>query len=689
MNDSRILSTAIAAALLSCSFARASAADSAGDLADEVRFESIIVTAVQQESPLTFETDPKQPRQPVPASDGADYLKTIPGFTAIRNGGTNGDPVLRGMFGSRLNLLTNDGTLLGACPARMDNPLSYVAPETYDTLSVVKGPQTVLWGPGASAGTVRFDRHTQRFTEPGLRLDGSLLFGSWGRNDQILDAAGGNANGYMRVAANRSEQDDYDDGDGDRVPSAWKKWNTDVEAGWTPDDDTRLVASLGRGNGEARYAGRGMDGAQFLRESAAVSFEKTRIGGVLDGIEANLFTNYADHVMDNYTLRTPDPTGPMPMPMASNVDRRTHGGRIAATWRWPTLELVTGIDHQANRHRERNAMGIDAYRLLPWVPDARFSNTGAFAELTWKAASRGRVIAGARVDRASAEDQRETVGMGMMPMPNPTSGEERKSTLSSAFARYEHHAADSPTTLYIGLGRSERFPDYWELFSPDMAEMGSVNAFSAIRPEKTLQLDTGAQYSGERLRAWVSLYAGRIDDYILFRYLPGGMMGTTSMASNVDARTRGGEAGANWRFAPSWSIESSVAYAWGENRSDGRALPQMPPLEARVALAYEQSAWSFGASWRAVARQSRVSIDEGNVVGRDLGPSPGFAVFAINAGYRIDAKAMITAGIDNLLDRNYAEHLNLAGNAAFGYPADPVRINEPGRTFWAKLNLSY
>lgn len=31
------------------------------------------------ESALTWETDPKVPRQPVPASDGADYLKTIPG----------------------------------------------------------------------------------------------------------------------------------------------------------------------------------------------------------------------------------------------------------------------------------------------------------------------------------------------------------------------------------------------------------------------------------------------------------------------------------------------------------------------------------------------------------------------------------------------------------------------------------
>ena len=44
---------------------------------------------------------------------------------------------------------------------------------------------------------------------------------------------------------------------------------------------------------------------------------------------------------------------------------------------------------------------------------------------------------------------------------------------------------------------------------------------------------------------------------------------------------------------------------------------------------------------------------------------------------------------DNLLDRTYAEHLNLGGNAAFGYPADPVRINEPGRTLWSKLNVNF
>ncbi len=114
--------------------------------------DSVMVVTAPASSPLEVVTSPKRPRQPVPASDGSDYLKTIPGFSQIRAGGTNGDPVFRGMFGSRLRILTNNGEMLGACPARMDAPSSYISPESFDLLTLTKGPQTVLWGPGNSAG---------------------------------------------------------------------------------------------------------------------------------------------------------------------------------------------------------------------------------------------------------------------------------------------------------------------------------------------------------------------------------------------------------------------------------------------------------------------------------------------------------------------------------------------------------
>ncbi|OZY61221.1 TonB-dependent copper receptor [Pseudomonas lundensis] len=664
----------------------AQAADPVDEHAGHVReLSPTVVTAVAPSSPLTIVTNPKDPRQPVPASDGGDYLKTIPGFALIRNGGTNGDPVLRGMFGSRLNILTNGGVMLGACPGRMDAPTSYISPETYDQLTVIKGPQTVLWGPGASAGTILFDRQPEHFGELGTRVNASLLAGSNGRFDKTIDAAAGGPLGYVRVIGNTAHADDYKDGNGDTVPSRYDKWNGDVALGWTPDADTLLELTAGKGDGEARSAGRGMDGSQYKRESLGLRFEKSNIGEVLDKVEAQVYYNYADHVMDNYTLRTPSGTGMMAGPMASNVDRRTLGARIKATWHWADLQLISGIDAQTNEHRKRMGMGIDTYKDQNWSKDADFHNYGAFGELTWYAADRDRVITGARLDRASAKDFRARIGSGMMSKPNPTLDKTRADTLPSGFVRYEHDLADSPATVYAGLGHAQRFPDYWELFSPTSGPAGSVNAFDAIKPEKTTQLDMGLQYKTERLEAWASVYAGEIRNYILFDYAKG-----SSQAQNVNARVMGGELGAAYQLTSNWKADATLAYAWGKNTTDGKALPQMPPLDTRLGLTYSEDDWSAGALWRVVARQDRIDRNAGNVVGKDYDKSAGFGVFSLNGAYRINKNLKVSAGVDNLLDKNYSEHLNMAGNAGYGYPAtDPTPINEPGRTLWTKIDVSF
>lgn len=130
--------------------------------AEPPMLEDVVVTAPRSDEPLTVRTNPRAPRQPVPAHDGADYLKTIPGFSVVRKGGTDGDPVLRGMSGSRLNVLLNGEVILGGCGGRMDPPTAYVFPAAYDRITVLKGPQSVLYGPGASAGTVLFERSTSR-----------------------------------------------------------------------------------------------------------------------------------------------------------------------------------------------------------------------------------------------------------------------------------------------------------------------------------------------------------------------------------------------------------------------------------------------------------------------------------------------------------------------------------------------
>ncbi|KVV46442.1 TonB-dependent receptor [Burkholderia ubonensis] len=679
-----LAASAMTAACAATGAARAEGAGPAAQAGAADLLPPVEVVASPLRTPLVVVTNPKTPRQPLPASDGADYLKTIPGFASIRSGGTNGDAVLRGMFGSRLNILANGMQTLGACPGRMDAPTSYIAPESYDKLTVVKGPQTVLYGPGASAGTVLFERTTRRFDKPGMRFDGSLVGGSFGRNDQNLDVTAGTPDVYGRVTANHAHSDDYKDGNGRTVPSQWDKWNADAALGWTPDDHTRVELTAGGGDGYARYAGRGMDGAHFRRETFGLSFDKQHIGDVLDRVEARVYYNEADHVMDNYTLRQPDPTSSMPMRMASEVRRRTLGARAAATFRFgDDFKLVAGVDAQSNRLDSRSAMGRQNYADKPWNAQTTMWNAGAFGELTWYASDTSRVIGGARVDHASARDKRPTTG-GMMGKPNPTFDDDRSRVLPSGFIRYERDLAALPVTWYAGIGHAERFPDYWELFSATRGPAGAVNAFSAVKPEKTTQLDIGAQYRSERLDAWVSAYAGYVQDFILFNYAAG-MMGSTTQATNVNAQIMGGEAGVAWRPVAPLRVETSLAYAWGRNVATGDPLPQMPPLEARFGVEYTRGAWSAGGLWRVVASQHRYTLNEGNVVGKDFGPSAGFGVLSLHAQYNVSKTVQVSVGVDNVLNKAYTEHLNLAGNAGFGYAAN-TPVTEPGRTAWVRVS---
>lgn len=654
----------------------------------------MVITGVAQQSPVQVVTDPRIPRQPVPASDGADYLKTIPGFSALRSGGVNSDPVFRGMFGSRLKLLTNGGEMIGACPSRMDSPSSYISPETYDKLTVIKGPQTVQWGAGNSAATVLFERGPEQFDQPDYRLNSSVLVGSNRRFDRNIDAAVGSADGYARVIANASKAHDYNDGNGDRVPSRWNKWNTEFALGWTPTDETLLELTVGQGDGESRYAGRGMDGTQFKRESIALRFKQANLTETWSALEAQVYYNYADHIMDNYKLRT----APM-MAMATQVDTRTLGGRIKGTWQWSDFELVGGVDALTSAHRLRARTGGNPMMGMPhsnMLKDAEFNQWGVFSELTWTLTDHDRLISGLRVDRHKVEDHRAYLAMRRkIPsctaamagcIVNPTANKSRTETLPSAFLRYESDLASLPATAYIGLGHAQRMPDYWELFSAGGADgswTGTPSAFVSAKPEKTTQVDVGLQYQRGPIEMWASAYAGQVRDYLMFNYNKG------SRLDNINARIMGAELGGAHRFAPGWKADVSLAYAYGKNTSDQRAMPQIPPLEARLGLGYEQGDWSASALWRVVAAQNRVDEGRGNVVSKDFDNSSGFAVFSLNTAYRLSQNWKFSAGIDNLFDKSYSEHLNLAGNAGFGYPDQPTRVNEAGRTWWTRVDMTF
>lgn len=661
--------------------------------AQEARLEPVVVTAPRMEEPLKVVTDPKAPRQPVPAHDGADYLKTIPGFDVIRKGGTDGDPVLRGMAGSRLNILLDGEQILGGCGNRMDPPTAYVFPESYDRVTVLKGPQTVLYGPGNSAGTVLFERDIKRFAQPDWKFNGSLTFGSFGRNDQVADIRGGGPLFYAQGVATRTDANDYKDGDGKSVHSRYTRWSRSAAVGLTPDDDTRIELSAVKSDGKAAYADRTMDGVKFDRDNLGLKFEKRRISALIEKIEANVYYNYVDHVMDNYTLRTKPAAA---MYMVNNPDRETTGGRIAVGLRAAdALKLTLGADFQDNKHTLRTATSgsrtvADAYTGLPRLEDANFSQVGFFGEGAYFAGERDRLIAGLRADRWEAQDKRSMLAIvGVGTVANPTRNQSRSQTLGSGFVRWERDFA-AASTFYAGLGHTERFPDYWELISATKESATTRSAFGTA-PEKTSQLDVGAIAEAGPWAFSVSGFYSEIADYILIQsnYAKVDPVArTTTIVRNVDARTLGGEIGASYVLSSAWKLDGSLAYVRGSNRTDGTPLAQLPPLEGRFSTAWQAGAWSAGTLLRLVAEQDRFDVNKGNIVGQDLGRTPGFAVFSLNGGYRPRKGVLLAAGIDNLFDRKYAEHISRTGATAITGYAQDIRVNEPGRNIWLKAQIS-
>ncbi|UIZ99627.1 TonB-dependent copper receptor [Acinetobacter johnsonii] len=636
----------------------------------------IVVTAQQGNDAhgLIVHADPKQPTQPIPAVDGAAYLQSIVGFNQIKNGGANGDVTFRGMFGSRIKILTDGTENLGACPSRMDNPASYVSPESYDKITVVKGPQTVQYAHTGSAATVIFEREPEQLTsEKPYRGQASVMLGSYGRLDQNVEAAVGDETKYARLNANRSIADSYQDGAGNTVPSDWEKWNADLALGWTPNEDTWVELKGGKSDGEAVYAGRSMDGSKFARESLGLHVEKKNIGEVIKKVEAQVDYSYNDHVMDNFSLRKFNPADGMSMPMASNVARRTLNVRVAMTQDWGQLQLISGIDSQKNEHTKRSGSLMSPYQNKARVGDMDFESYGAFGELSYVFNDQHKLVTGARVDQAKID--------------NLATNTERKETLPSGFIRIESELAEHLKT-YAGLGYVERVPDYWELFSTKYHQ-STGTTFADLENEKTAQFDAGYQYEQGAFKSWASVYAGLIQDYILVAYTPTGSMGRLEAKSrNVDATIAGAEAGVAYQLTDQIQADISAMYAWGENTTDHTALPQIAPLEGRFNLRYVQEKYNLGLLWRVVAAQDRTSYREGNIIGYDLEDSKGFGTLSLNGTYNIQKDLDLSVGIDNVLNKNYAEHLNKLGSSGFGYAATE-QFNNIGRNYWARISMKF
>ena len=202
--------------------------------------ETILITAPATASPtepVTLTAEDSAPR-----ADLAEVLREISGVTAGRMSGHGLDPIIRGQREHQLNVLLDGAAIANACPNRMAPPTRFGNLAGYDAVEVRKGVTTLTRGPGGSGGSIELTRNTfERAAQAGIQSRFGFAASSNGLTDQThADVLFSNGNAYGRVIGQIANGENYDDGDGNEVPSSFKQRSGTIIGGYRVSDETGI-----------------------------------------------------------------------------------------------------------------------------------------------------------------------------------------------------------------------------------------------------------------------------------------------------------------------------------------------------------------------------------------------------------------------------------------------------------------
>jgi iron complex outermembrane receptor protein len=660
--------------------------------------------------PATFVSPIVEITPGLPA-DGGDLLRSVPGVSGSRMGGLGIDPIIRGQTAGQLNILIDGAHAFGACPNRMDPPTVYVDLDNYDSVTVIKGSQTVRYGGGGSGGTILFERDTPRFG-PGevfrARLTGGITDNSHTGN-LGADLTVGTPEGFARATGQYRTANNYEDGNGDPVRSAYNTEGAGLSLGLTPNDDARAVLSYDYTHDwDVLYAGAGMDGIYSDSDQWRLQLGQDTPIGPFAAVKAELYSVSVDHLMDNYSLRPL--TGMFKMRAPSTAD--TAGGRLTADLEAMGMNWTIGtdylqVDRDATRFWNYRSAAVNVPNSYLW-PEVVNADLGLYVEIERPLTEQSRLTAGLRYDRteASVSQSRAAlvpVGPAWVRSADQlyrayygVGAEDSDEDNLGGFLTYAHDLNDG-LAFSVGVSRTLRSADATERYIASNAAPSTVAnnqrwvGNPGLDPEAHHQIGVTLAKVAKHWNTQLDLFYDRVDDYILrdrAHGQPGILLADgTFIYRNIDADLTGGEWTGSIEFARHWRAGASLAYVYAQNRTDSTPIAQTPPLGGTFSLDYLAERWSVGTrlSWNDT--QDRVDDDPLTGSGLDVGPTAGWWILDLYGEARISKAATLSLGVDNLFDRAYAYAVNRANVDPFN--PGPVQVNEPGRQLWARASLDF
>jgi hemoglobin/transferrin/lactoferrin receptor protein len=611
-------------------------------------------------------------RQEMPLGLG-EMLDTMPGFdvstyyhTEIR---------LRGLVGKNILFLKDGNRYVSSQKKGVTGHMINIF--NVDRLDAIRGPGTVIYGPGAIAGIVNIVT-SDPFATKGFK---GRLTGLYGSNNTERMAAGGlrwcSGKLAFEVNGRYRDADEYHYSDG-RTARNSNIQDRDITArfGWKPFPGHTWVLEYDKHWskwGKPLYYN-GVPTNLFVKyprdDEERVRTEYTVSNLSLpDRIGLSLYFNRRDRDQTQESYNTD--WSLLNEYLEKNVRTRYGGGRLFADFSLGSSHLITvGADTMISDFENPSTLYTvtTGTNPNPSVKGAGILSFGGFLQDEWALSKQIRLTGGVRYDRATM-DQGEFVHTS----DEPFSGKDWDAfsgNVGLVFVPW------TPLRLRANVGRALRFPDILEMVALTYSGKGLTAGNPNLNPEKSWNFDLGARWEARNLTVDASGFVILLDDLIsevsTFTAgvdLPYSNKNITLTYVNIDeARLVGGELEALYRFedifglGPDLVPRLTAAYVHGEDTKTDEPLSSIPPLRLRAFLRLAGQTNLLGggdyyleAECDFHAKQDRVAAYEK--------PTGDYALYGLKAGLKLWSVApldtlYVNVSVENLLDETYRDYLS-------------------------------
>lgn len=336
-------------------------------------------------------------------------------------------------------------------------------------------------------------------------------------------------------------------------------------------------------------------------------------------------------------------------------------------------------DNVATLSTQRNTISGAISPRNPIYPDgAAFANFGMYAQAEFAIAPRWTVIAGARFSafRLRAPFAPELKLGTVTQKPSALTGSlGTKIDLAEGLGLVANVAQGFRAPNLDDLSRLGRARGdlIFEIPNPD------------LKPETSLSFDAGIKLNFERVQANAIGYYNALANILARRSaavagLPfvideGDTVAVFQKTNAGRAYTTGFEIETEIALTARLALRGNLSYTYGQNKTDNEPLSAIPPLHGLAGLRFEQQQFRAEIYARFAAAQNRLAAEDRDDLRIPEGGTPGWFTLNLRAGLPVSKHLHVNAGLANVLDRNYREHVS--------------GFNAPGRNFIAGAEVKF